>query len=271
VPEYTWQPRGTSGRALAGPRTTEGWVVPLGGLNRFEQSLTADELQGLKEQVLAVSASLERAHGRPTYFPFYLYGRRQLRAQQGYLVKFPVELFDVVPNVGAAKVDGEGRDPDEVPEHNESSKRRVPGGPTTRVQDPQLRSAIENHAVERAVEYYKQLGGLNLTKLGKPYDLSLLLGGVLRHVEVKGSSLFIETVELTINEVAHAKSYQPTDLIVVDGIEWSRSGSRIVTAGGRFRVWSDWTPSDQNLSAQRFAYMLQTEELGFLQLGDTGI
>ena len=33
VPSYTWQPRGTSGRALQGPRTTEGLMVTLGGLN----------------------------------------------------------------------------------------------------------------------------------------------------------------------------------------------------------------------------------------------
>jgi hypothetical protein len=37
VPEYTWQPRGTYGRALPGPRTTRGWVLPLGGLRPFAQ------------------------------------------------------------------------------------------------------------------------------------------------------------------------------------------------------------------------------------------
>ncbi len=36
VPEYTWQPRGTAGRSLSGPRTTEGWMVTLGGLNYFD-------------------------------------------------------------------------------------------------------------------------------------------------------------------------------------------------------------------------------------------
>jgi hypothetical protein len=47
--------------------------------------------------------------------------------------------------------------------------------------------------------------------------------------------------------------------VVVDGIEWSRSDSGIITAGERLRVWSDWTPNDENLSARRFAYALPLE------------
>jgi hypothetical protein len=256
TPSYAWQPRGTSGRALSGPRTTEGWVVALGGLNRFDPPLTAHELQEVRQQVLAVNASLERAHRKPTYFPFYLYGGRELRAQQGYLVKFPVELFDVLPSIGAARIRAPAVGPEDLREDNERPRQRVPRGRVTHVQDPLLRSTLENHAVERAIEYYDGLGATNFLKLGKPYDIRLSLAGVVRHVEVKGSSLLIETVELTINEVVHARDYQPTDLVVVDGIDWTRTGDRIITTGGRLRVWPDWTPADGDLSVRRFAYAL---------------
>lgn len=231
--EYTWQPRGTAGRALPGPRTTEGWTVTLGGLNPFPQPFTAEELQGLIEPVLQLGAALEAEHRKPTYFPFYLYGGRELRAQQGYLLKFPVELFDVLPRIGTARAEEGGATDEELPEDNERPRQRVGRGQVTRVQDPQLRSAIENHAVDIVIQHYERLGGTDFVKLGKPFDVSLVLNGVKRHVEVKGSSLLIETVELTVNEVTHASSYQPTDLAVVDGIEWSRSDSKITTTGGR--------------------------------------
>lgn len=259
TPEYTWQPKGTAGRALAGPRTTEGWVVPLGGLNRFARPLTADQLQDLRAPVLQVNAILEQAHRKPTYFPFYLYGGRELRAQQGYLVKFPVELFDVLTSIDEVRTQLPGSADAELPEDGEPPSRRVPRGQVTRAQDPLLRSALENHAVARATEYYEELGATELIKVGKPYDLSLFLAGARRHVEVKGSSLLIETVELTSNEVAHSREYQPTDLVVVDGIEWSRVGVDIMTRGGRLRVWTDWTPADDDLSARRFAYLLPSE------------
>jgi Domain of unknown function (DUF3883) len=112
------------------------------------------------------------------------------------------------------------------------------------------------HAVEVAIEHYRGLGATDVAKLGKPYDVRLVLNGVERHVEVKGSALSIETVELTINEVVHARNFQPTDLVVVDGIEWSRVEESITTTGGRFRVWPDWRPSEDDLSARRFAYSL---------------
>ena len=68
------------------------------------------------------------------------------------------------------------------------------------------------------------------------------------------------TVELTINEVSHAHGYEPTDLVVVDGIEWSRSDSGIAASGGRLCVGSDWAPDDVDRDARRFAYSLPQGE-----------
>jgi hypothetical protein len=261
VPEYTWQPRGTAGRSLPGPRTTEGWMVTLGGLNRFREPIMTDELQGLREPVLAVASRLEVDYGKPTYFPFYLYGGRELRAQQGYLVKFPVELFDVLPRLEEARISGDGDAGSEVTEEGQSPRARAPKGKVSRIQDPELRSVIENHAVDAVINHYETLGGRDFVKLGKPYDIKIWLDGQERHVEVKGSSLLIETVELTLNEVTHAKSFQPTDLAVVDGIDYVRTADGIRTSGGRLRLWCDWKPRDHDLAARKFAYTLPSHEL----------
>src|SRR5688572_14785057 len=81
-----------------------------------------------------------------------------------------------------------------------------------------------------------------------------------RHVEVKGSRLLIETVELTINEVNHSATFQPTDLVVVDGIEYHRESDGITTSVGRCRIWRDWTPLADDLSARKFAYALPNHD-----------
>ena len=127
------------------------------------------------------------------------------------------------------------------------------------MQDPVLRSAIETHAVEEAIAYYARLGGHGFEKLGKPYDVRLWLDGVQRHVEVKGSSLLVETVELTINEVTHARGFQPTDLVVVDDIGWARSDGGVTTAGGATANLVGLGSSYDDLLARRFAYALPRE------------
>jgi hypothetical protein len=69
----------------------------------------------------------------------------------------------------------------------------------------------------------------------------------------------IDTVELTINEVEHDTSYAPIDLIVVDKIRPSKDPDTdevIDAAGGRRRIWPDWTPDQSDLAAAKYAYTL---------------
>lgn len=265
-PEYTWQPRGTAGRALAGPRTTPGWTVPLGGLHPFTPPVTTATLQPLKDALVGLRSDLEGEHGVPAYFPFYLYGGSQIRAQQGYLVKFPVELFDVIPGLAAARIDTdeplEADDLDDVQEDSQPPGKKAPSGRVTRAQDPKLRAAVERRSLDVARDYYKSLGAsdADFKELGKPYDLVVQLDGVERHAEVKGSSLLIDTVELTVNEVTHGQACPYSDLLVVDGIEWSRDDDGEVTAwGGTLRVWANWSPDDDPLAARKYAYSLPSQ------------
>lgn len=267
-PEYKWQPRGTAGRALSGPRTTPGWTVPLGGLHPIAP-VTAATLQALKDALVGLRGDIEAEHGVPAYFPFYLYGGNQIRAQQGYLVKFPVELFNVIPGLDAARL-GLGHllndgDEDELQEDSQPAGKSAPSGRVTRLQDPKLRAAVERRSLEVAREHYKALGASDddIKELGKPFDLVVQLHGAERHAEVKGSSLLIDTVELTVNEVTHGQSCPNSDLLVVDGIEWARDDAGEVTAwGGTLRVWTDWSPADLALAVRNYAYTLPGAESG---------
>lgn len=259
----TWQARGTRGRARGQATTGPSWFVPLGGLHELDAPVQGRDLAPVEAELLRLRADLETAHGTPVYFPFFQYRPGEIRAQQGYLVKFPAELFSLLPELGAVTGDDREAAPDDTGEVSEDESppgKRAARGRTTRVQDPVLRSAIENHAVDAAIEHYRLLGGTDFEKRGKPYDVKLTLDGQERHVEVKGSSLTIETVELTINEVIHAGDFQPTDLVVVDGIDWSRTGDVVTAAGGRLRIWRDWAPLDEDLDARKFAYYLPAED-----------
>jgi hypothetical protein len=124
----------------------------------------------------------------------------------------------------------------------------------SRLQDPLLRKAVEDWAVERAMRHYRDKGATRVDILGKPYDLDVHGLGPIRHVEVKGSSSEAIAVELTVNEVTHAHNYPHTDLVVVDHIDWHRDGQRYVASGGRLRIWEGWRPADEDLSATRFRY-----------------
>lgn len=259
VPEYEWQPRGTSGRGLSGPRTSAGWVAPLGGFREFNAPPTLTTLLPLLDDLMVLNGALVAEHGEPTYFPFYRYGKTRIRTQQAYFVKFPVELLSLIPGITSAQLGSEIQVEDaDVPEDFQPSGKHAPKGRTTRAQDPKLRAAIERRSLDVALAYYKGIGATEWKELGKPYDLTVIVDGVERHCEVKGSSMIIDTVELTINEVNHGQMYPNADLIVVDDIKVTRDRTTgaILTSGGRRRVWTDWSPADDALEARRFAYAL---------------
>lgn len=258
IPEYTWTPKNGE------ERTTEGWVGPLSGYTAFTEPLPLDLVRDRMDAILALRVTLEDQHQGTVYFPFYLYGGRELRTQQSYFVKFPIELFDLLPELTAVQ----RRTPLYAPEPDEVTEDRVTGsgrrsreaanGRVPRVQDPILRKALEEHAVAEAIAHYGRVHDVTEFEiLGKPYDIALTMGGKERHVEVKGSSLLLDTVELTINEVTHAADNQPTDLVVVDRIDWVRKADGSVsTSGGRLRVWYDWKPASTALAPRKYAYTL---------------
>ncbi len=124
--------------------------------------------------------------------------------------------------------------------------------------DAAVRVALERHAVQMAYEHYKRAGACEIEALGKPFDLRVIIDGGERHVEVKGSmGVGLESVQLTQGEVDHARTWQPTDLFVVDGIHAERAADgEIVTSGGRIRLWGEWAPESGALRPTHLRYTL---------------
>ncbi len=199
--------------------------------------------------MLEVIDGLTRAYGRPIYAPFQNYGGRELRAQQGYLTKFPAALVALLFELPTATEPASDR-----------RKTARAGRGQGYLADAEKRMALERHAVLMAIEHYREAGATEIEELGKPYDLRVTLDGIERHVEVKASvGDELDSVQLTQGEVDHARTYQPTDLFVVDGISTSRDhDDAVVTSGGVVRLWSDWMPSDKALRPTHLRYTLPT-------------
>jgi hypothetical protein len=266
VPQYTWTPR------HGGERTTPGWRAALGLLHAFPSPVTSTQLFPILDQIVAVDKTLEAVHKGRIYFPLTRYGanrpaaQQEVRAAQAYFVKFPVELFDVIPGIDSARLDAplDPMDAD-LPEDYQSPGKKAPVGRTTRAQDPVLRAVVERRSLDVAKDYYLgDLGGTDYEEVGKPYDIRVNVEGLTRRCEVKGSSMEIDTVELTVNEVEHGATFAPVDLIVVDKIIpiWDPdTGEATGATGGRRRVWLDWTPDQAALKPTKYAYSLPPDPI----------
>ena len=261
IPEYTWTPRHGE------ERTTLGWRAVLGQFRAFASPVTSIQLLPVLEQIVAVDQALGAQHKGSIYFPITRYGanrpanQQEVRAAQAYFVKFPVQLFDVIPGIGSARIDVPlDLIETDLPEDFQPPGKKAPAGRITRAQDPKLRAAVERRSLDVAKAYYvNELGGTDYQEIGRPYDIRVTVQGVARRCEVKGSSMEIDTVELTDNEVEHGTAFTPIDLIVVDKIVPTTdpvTGEVTSATGGRRRVWIDWTPVQSDLKATKYAYTL---------------
>lgn len=245
--EWSWQARGARGRELGAPTTGPTWNMPLTHYTKLERPITRSELNERRSDVLQVLDAVVRTVGKPIYAPFQNYGGRELRAQQGYLTKFPAALVALLFGL-----------PSETSENTPIAQTARAGRGQGYLTDAEKRTALERHAVQVAIDYYRAAGAVEIEELGKPYDLRVVIGGSERHVEVKGSvGHGLESVQLTQGEVDHARNYQPTDLFVVDGISAARDdGGSVVTTGGHTRIWTDWSPDDKALRPTHLRYTL---------------
>ncbi|WP_228044914.1 protein NO VEIN domain-containing protein [Streptomyces ferrugineus] len=134
--------------------------------------------------------------------------------------------------------------------------RKRPSGGAGFVSDPKKRKAIELHAEDTAVAHYEG-EGWTVERLGKPYDLHCTRGGEERRVEVKGTTGAATSVDLTINEVEHARDPQNTvDLFVVSDINVDMRTDNCKATGGRVLHLHDWAPADEDLRPRSFEYRL---------------
>ncbi|MGW0571941.1 protein NO VEIN domain-containing protein [Streptomyces tauricus] len=136
------------------------------------------------------------------------------------------------------------------------TRPKKPSGGAGFILDPKKRKAIELHAEDMAVAHYER-EGWTVVRLGKPYDLHCTRGRQERRVEVKGTTGAATSVDLTINEVEHARDPQNTvDLFVVSDIKVELRAGAYTTSGGRVLHLRDWAPADADLRPRSFEYRL---------------
>ncbi len=250
--DISWQAHGTVGRARGSLRPRPAWRMPLVNFTLLADPVLIGVARAREPELRQAQMDLEaRYPDRSLYFPFGFSDKRDLRAQQTYFVKMPREVLGILDlsELGDAP----------SPRRRPRSKGKAPkGGDRGYIADSAVRSAIEWRAVNLAIgEYEDDDYEVDYTGSSKPYDLVVTKGLDVRRVEVKGSSGAATTVELTTGEVENSRESIPTDLYVVDGIQWTRGADGAVHAsGGDARWWKDWTAEDASLTATRHRYAL---------------
>jgi hypothetical protein len=128
-----------------------------------------------------------------------------------------------------------------------------------RSQLPQAhKKAIEERAVEVALQYLQKKGFTNLKDVGKnrSYDISAKLDGVDFYIEVKGTISLGEKVVLTRNEVLlHRQEHPNNALIVVSQIDLDRSEPP-TAKGGKVLFISPWEIVDRDLEPLGYEYSI---------------
>src|SRR5262249_44640259 len=110
------------------------------------------------------------------------------------------------------------------------------------------RTAVERHAMKRAIAYYKKEGfAVTNTSAHAPYDLKCVRRGTEVRVEVKGTSGDGSEVEVTAGEVENARGDAwRTDLFIVRKSR-TEAGRRPPASGGVPRRIKGWCPSRKDL------------------------
>lgn len=247
-----WRARGTVGRAKGSMVARPAWRMPLEGYVALQPALLEQEARRLQKKLMHAKEALQERVGSTSYFPFAFSDKRELRAQQTYLVKMPEVVLEVLAL-------------ESIRHASETSPPRTikPSGKATRsgsgyMADVILRTAIEWRAVNVATSWY-ETNGYEVQYVGgnNPYDLIASRGGEVRRIEVKGSTCDADSVELTMGEVKNAKKYAIVDLFVLDNINFRRDTDGTVDAfGGSARRWPDWEPSERALDVTRYRYRL---------------
>jgi hypothetical protein len=240
-------PAGAAGiTGATGPSGAQGIQGPQGiqgipGTNGFN---------GAQEVKLSkIHDALKLAVGGSVYFPWAFSDKRPLRTTQGYLVKMPASVVALLTGLTVAQ---------KPPAKGKS--RKCTKGTGGRQQDPAVRKAIERHAMDWALEYFKK-EGYEVDDVGstESYDIYALNDADEElHIEVKGSSSSSIAVELTDGEVNHWSDEYERVLVVVDEISWTKTANVIETSGGRQRVWRHWElePTDSSLIPIRYRYFV---------------
>lgn len=248
-----WQARGTVGRAKGSMAPRPAWRMPLEGYVALQPALLEREARRLQKKLIRAKEDLHQRVGSTSYFPFAFSDKRDMRAQQTYLVKMPVAVLDVLGLESLKDTLGNS-----LPQTKQSSGKALKRAGGGYMADALVRSAVEWRAVNMATSWY-EAHGYEVEYVGgnKPYDLVARKNEEVRRIEVKGSTSHAGSVELTAGEVKNARDYSLFDLFVLDNIHFEREPDGTVTAfGGTARRWHNWTPRERALEETRYKYQL---------------
>jgi hypothetical protein len=124
---------------------------------------------------------------------------------------------------------------------------------------PQLRRAVEKHAVSLAIEHFSEAGWQNIQDVGDfaSYDLTMVRDGMVHIVEVKGTTGSGENIILTKNEVAVHKEFFPHNALVVVSQIKITSNDPPILEGGVLNVIQPWSLVEDWLVAMSFTYEVE--------------
>jgi len=131
----------------------------------------------------------------------------------------------------------------------------VPPTGQGRQQSPEIRRAVERHAMDRVERHYRTQGYSveRVTTQPGELDLRCLRRGRELRVEVKGTTSAGDSVELTAAEVRYAaKGNPPVHLAVVSSIQVDSDRSPPLASGGELYIYESFTPSDHTLTPTKF-------------------
>ena len=143
------------------------------------------------------------------------------------------------------------------------SKENPPKDGQGRLADPIVRKAIEMRAVHIAKQYYSS-DGFNVEDTGsfESFDLRCIKDGYELRVEVKGTTGGGRSIQLTTNEVEHAKAnLTRVDLFIVSSIEVLSTPSGPQALGGITYRIENWIPADEHLQPATYTYKVPVSGL----------
>lgn len=85
-------------------------------MHAFTTTVRGRDLDVIETELFQLRDDLEAQYGKPVYFPFFQYRPGEIRAQQGYLAKFPAELLDLLPELSSVRTETGGDITVEEPE-----------------------------------------------------------------------------------------------------------------------------------------------------------
>jgi len=122
---------------------------------------------------------------------------------------------------------------------------------------PELR-AVERRAMQAAVDHFSQQGfEVEDTSLEASYDLKISRNGLVKYIEVKGSTGPLGDIVLTKNEVAHHIKHHPNNaLFVLYEISLTKSPTAPFAKDGKVHVEDPWLVDLDRLSPLAYRYRL---------------